>query len=108
MKLKPIFFKSEFFQEEKEWRIVCRNFYRNVTTWELEQEKVKFRFIGSKIIPYVELDILPEKSLLPIKEIIIGTKNNIDEINKIISYIYTNFGQQKLIPELEYSNIPLR
>ena len=101
MKLKSIFFKSEFFQEEKEWRIVCRNFYRNVTTWELEQEKVKFRFIGSKIIPYVELDILPEKSLLPIKEIIIGTKNNNHEINKIISYSYTNAGQQKLIPELE-------
>jgi hypothetical protein len=75
---------------------------------EVKQKKIKFRFIESKIIPYLELDLLPQKSLLPIREIIVGTKNNMNEIEKIIGYFYTNLERKDLIPELKYSNIPLR
>lgn len=104
MKLKSIFFKSDSFQEENEWRIV----YQNSGNVEVKKKKIKFRFNESKIIPYLELDILPTKSILPIKEIILGAKNNMSEIDKIIDYIYTNLEKKDLIPEMKLSNIPLR
>lgn len=104
IKLKSIFFKSNSFQEENEWRIV----YQNIGNIEVEQKKTKFRFIESKIIPYLELDLLPQKSLLPVKEIIVGTKNNINEIEKIISYVYANLEQKGSIPKIKLSNIPLK
>lgn len=104
IKLKSIFFKSDSFQEENEWRIV----YQNIGNVEVKKKKIKFRFSESKIIPYLELDILPQKSILPVREIIVGTKNNMNEIEKIIGYFYTNLERKDLIPELKYSNIPLR
>lgn len=101
---KSIFYKNPAFKEESEWRIV----YNNIGTAEVEKKKVKFRIVDSKIIPYIELLLVPEKSKLPIKEIVYGAKNRANELEKVLQLLYDNFETIDEIPNLVGSGIPLK
>lgn len=99
-------FKSDVFQEEREWRAI----YFDDDRYDGKRQKIKFRTSGNYIVPFVELDIAPsaqkEKWFLPIFEITIGAKINYPRAKKSIELISKNLSMQP--PEIHPSDISLQ
>lgn len=103
---KAIFFKSSLFEEEREWRCIYINSERS----EEKRQLVKFRTNNNVLIPFMELDIGPSAQkrnwALPITEIIVGSKNDMDKIERCITILYKSKVAKK--PDIRKSIIPLQ
>lgn len=99
-------FKSDAFQEEREWRAIYVNSDRNIGG----KQPVKFRTDGGQIVPYMELDLGPsarkETWALPITEIIAGPQIDYHKAGKSIELIYGEF--DAAMPEVRGSSIALQ
>lgn len=90
-----IFFKNEAFEAEEEFRIVA--------TIE-DKAKVNFRSSNGVIIPY----IYPEFEKIPVKEIIIGPKNNSDIAKGGVEFYLERLEYDLNTIKVIKSNVPLR
>ena len=99
-------FKNEVFAEEKEWRAI----YRNTQLSEEGNQIAKFRTSRSDLIPYLELDISASAGKrtwnLPIRKIIVGSKQNFERIFKSIHIIRVNKHMGRI--RVTKSKIPLQ
>lgn len=100
-------FKANAFQEEQEWRAIWDN---NGGSSREEPLPVEFRVSGKDIVPYVELDIAPSAQkqvwFLPIEEIIVGPRIDLNKARKSIGLIYRYLSTD--MPLVNGSSVPLQ
>ena len=99
-------FKSEKFQEEREWRAI----YLNGDNTEERRQSVKFRIMQELIIPYMEFDLTPsagaEQERLPIVNIVCGPGVNYPCAEKSLRMLLQAGGFQGV--QITKSQIPFR
>ena len=118
-------YKDPAFEEEKEYRIECKQFHNKLNT-EAKKLKINHRTNEKLIIPYTKIYTKPLKEpyagpetdlffkfeQLPIKKIIIGpSSNQYDVVNGIKELLQNNFytiGSGKYDVEIIKSKIPYR
>ncbi|MFE5321667.1 DUF2971 domain-containing protein [Paenibacillus sp. NPDC056579] len=100
-----IFFKDPCFSHEEEYRVV---FFQHDITHEKARynQKVLFRERNGTITPYIEVRPLTHNNKLPIKNITVGPKNNIDIAQNGLEFFLAKKGYIG-IPVIR-SSIPLR
>lgn len=104
-----VFFKDPLFYQEEEYRIVFFHLMNMHLSPKLNPE-IKFRDRNGIIIPYIEVPMTNNKGYLPVREIMIGPKNNIDiaehGINFFIQRLEAKMAMNEVI--IRRSGIPLR
>jgi hypothetical protein len=94
------FSKEDCFSDEHEFRVI-------IFIKDYPQNIIKYRISNGIIIPYIDININDtELNVLPIKEIIIGPKVNIDIASEGIDYFIKDNGYSDII--IINSKIPLR
>jgi hypothetical protein len=102
-----LFYKSEVFREEEEYRIVFI-ITNEMLKW--EQYKIHYRTKANAITPFIKVPNSPEPDgKITLKSITIGPKNNIDiAYNGLKHFLETNGYTDFSHVELIKSEIPLR
>ena len=104
-----VFFKDPLFCQEEEYRIVFFHSMNMHLSPKLNPE-IKFRDRNGIIIPYIEVPMTNNKGYLPVKEIMIGPKNNIDIAEQGLEFFLYMLGIKRVMKQVTIvrSGIPLR
>lgn len=93
-----LFFKDPLFCQEEEYRVVFFHLENESLSPKLNHE-IKFRDRNGMIVPYIEIPMINNLGQLPVREIMIGPKNNIDIAQHGINF---------LLHRLKYKNVTIR
>ncbi|MBU3188729.1 DUF2971 domain-containing protein [Clostridium bowmanii] len=100
-----LFFKDPLFSQEQEYRIVFFHLVNEGLSTKLNHE-IKFRDRNGIIIPYIEVPMTNDKGYLPVRELMVGPKNNLDIAEHGIDFLL--YWLKKKDVTIRRSGIPLR
>lgn len=104
------FFKEPSFKCEEEYRIAFFVTDRNKMSRNSRNPKIKFRTKDNMIIPYIDIDFKlgsdGDMTVMPLKSITIGPKNNSDIADSGLKYFLSNLGFKNV--SIIKSKVPLR
>jgi hypothetical protein len=103
--LKLLTFKSSFFHEEKEWRMV--------TLVSPKSTAIRFRQQNGMFVPYVELHLMPasrssRNAILPIEELVVGPSPNHELVVASTSQYLESAGWSPRWTAIRVSKAPFR
>jgi hypothetical protein len=100
-----LFFKDPLFCQEEEYRIVFFHLEAESLSLKLNHE-IRFRDRNGTIVPYIEVPMTNHQGHLPVREIVIGPKNNIDIAEHGIDFLLYRLKNKNVA--IRRSGIPLR
>lgn len=104
LKYYALFFKDECFKNENEYRIV----FVDDGTKKTSSDELYFREKNGSIIPYIKMSLSNKENVLPIKSILVGSKNNSDISIDGVKYFLKKYNYNLSEITVSKSKITLR